>query len=317
MSSADRRRAFISSRSLRTNPSVDIVNPYSVWTCSLTCQERTLGLGVIVRLEWDDKVQSQLPCLHEKLTQQKVNYQPNYALLTCHSNLEVVEDDEYQPKYFDLKGLRACVGRARESVSHKIALEDCVGCAVSCCGPTSMLMLSSSPPDAYSLLPHTAGQCPIGYDFVVLFLNERFEPDEATDPPSVSVSQCLDLASLRTRLEWQWGTWSSVAAGEFFLCSRQKSGFSMVPVKVPSYSKDQSKVKRFCDEIDWYEKHQRLSYDCSQDSHGLNGAPIVCWHEGKGSLVGIRSIGNHLVTLYGICQLLAGIQMHVHVLLLH
>lgn len=145
MSAEDRRSAFISSRSLSTNPSIDIDNPYSVWTCSLTRQERTLGLGVIVRLEWDDKVQSQLPCLHEKLTQQKVDYQPDYALLTCHSNLEVVEDDEHQPKYFDLKGLHACVGRARESVSHKIALEDCVGCAVSCCGPTSMLMLSSSP----------------------------------------------------------------------------------------------------------------------------------------------------------------------------
>lgn len=145
---------------------------------------------------------------------------------------------------------------------------------------------------------------------MVLFLNKRFEPDEATDPPSVSVSQCLDLASLRTRLEWQSGAWSSVAAGEFFLCSRQKSGFSMVPVKVPSYSKEQSEVKRFCDEIDWYEKHQRLSYDCSQDSQSFNGAPIVCWHEGKGSLVGISSTGSQVVTLYGICQLLAGIQEH-------
>ena len=281
-------------------------NPYSVWTCSLTSQERNLGLGVIVRLDSGDKgLQSLLPCLGAKLRQQKVNLQTNYALLTCHSNLDVIKDD-HEPKYFILKGLQACVDPARRD-SNVIALEDCVSCAVSCCGPTSMLMLSSSNSarvqPRYSLLPHTGGHCPIGYDFVILFLNNRFEPGETTPPPVVNVSQYLDL---RTRLAWQSGAQarSSATAGEFYLCSRQKSGFNMVPVKVP-YSGEEREVKRFCDEIDWYKKHQRFEYKLDSQSSG-NGAPIIYCHEGKGNLVGISSTGNQVVTLYGICQLLAG-----------
>ena len=300
MSAETRRGSFKSSRSFSAD------DPYSVWTCSLTRQERNLGLGVIVQLDTgDEQLQTLLPCLGEKLTQQKVESQPEYALVTCSSNLDVLEDDD-KPKY-NLKGLQACVGPARATVSHKIALEDCVSCAVSCCGPTSMLMLSSHAPAAYILLPHTSGQCPIGYDFVILFLNNRFEPHEATPPPVVNVCQCLDLASLRTRLAWQSGapSWSYVAAGDFCLCSREKSGLKIVPVTV-QYSKERREGKRFCDEIDWYEKHQRLSYNCDLDSQSFNGAPVICWHEGKGSLVGISSNGNQVVTLYGICQLLAG-----------
>ena len=312
--SAEAKRSVYKSSKSWSNPSIDregAENPYSVWTCSLTRQELNLGLGVIVRLDTEDEqLQSLLPCLGEKLSKKKVDLPTGYALLTCHSNLDVLEDDE-KPKYFNLKGLQACVGPARDTTSHTIALEDCVSCTVSCCGPTSMLMLSPHAPAAYTLLPHTSGQCPIGYDFVILFLNERFVPNEATLPPVVNVSQCLDLANLQTRLDWQSGAqaWSSVAAGEFHLCSRQKSGFSMVPVKVP-YSKDQREGKRFCDEIDWYEKHQRLNYNCSLDSQSsVNGAPIICWHAGKGNLVGISSTvhGNQVVTLYGMCQLLAGI----------
>ena len=310
MSAVTRRDSFKSSRSFSIPSDREGADdPYSVWTCSLTRQERNLGLGVIVQLvtdSEDEQLQSLLPCLGEKLTQQKVESQPDYALLTCHSNLDVLEDDD-KPKYFNLKGLQACVGLARVTTSHKIALEDCVSCAVSCCGPTSMLMLSPHAPALYTLLPHTSGQCPIGYDFVILFLNNRFEPDEATPPPVINVSQCLDLANLRTRLAWQSGaqTWSSVAAGEFCLCSREKSGLKKVPVTV-QYSKEQGEGKRFCDEIDWYEKHQRLNYNCDLDSQSFNGAPVICWHEGKGSLVGISSNGNQVITLYGMCQLLAG-----------
>ena len=306
------------SKSLSRGYSIEgAVDPYSVWTCSLTRQERNLGLGVIVQLVTDSEdkqLQSLLPCLGKKLSQQKVESQPDYALLTCHSNLDVLEDDD-KPKYFNLKGLQACVGPARATTSHKIALEDCVSCTVSCCGPTSMLMLSSHAPAAYTLLPHTSGQCPIGYDFVILFLNNRFEPDEATPPPEINVSQCLDLANLRTRLAWQSGAQarSNVGTGEFYLRSREKSGLSKMPVTV-QYSKEQREVQRFCDEIDWYEKHQRLNYNFSQqlDSQSsVNGAPIVFFgREGNGSLVGISSssttTGNQVVTLYGICQLLAG-----------
>ena len=284
-------------------------NPYLVWTCSLTRQERNVGLGVIVQLDsGDEGLLSLLPCLREKFHQQKVDLQTNYALLTCHSNLDVMEDD-CEPKYFNLKGLQACVGPARRD-SNVIALEDRVSCAVSCCGPTSMLMLSSSDSarvqPRYSVLPHTGGHCPIGYDFVILFLNNRFEPGETTPPPVVNVSQCLDLASLRTRLAWQSGAQarSSATAGEFYLCSRQKSDLNMVPVKVP-YSGEEREVKRFCDEIDWYEKHQRFEYKLDSQSSG-NGAPIICCHEGKENLVGISSTGNQVVSLYGICQLLAG-----------
>ena len=274
-------------------------NPYSVWTCSLTRQERNLGLGVIVQLDsGDEGLLSLLPCLREKFLQQKVDLQTNYALLTCHSNLDVMEDD-CEPKYFNLKGLQACVGPARNTV---IVLEDCVSCTVSCCGPTSMLMLSSSPPAAYTLLHHPREHCPIGYDFVILFLNKRFEPREITLPPMVNVSQCLNLGSLRTRLSWQSAAgaqaWNRVAV---FICSPQKSGLNTVPVTVP-YPEEQREVKRFCDEIDWYEKHQHLNYNCSQDTQSFNGAPIICWHEGRGNLVGISSTGDQVITLYGICQ---------------
>ena len=309
------RRGIFKSTTKSTSVSIDLEgdNPYSVWTCSLTRQERNLGLGIIVQLDSEDEqLQSLLPCLGAKLSQQKVALQTDYALLTCHSNLDVTEDG---PNYFNLKDLQACVAPAQDTEIRKIPLKDCVSCVVSCCGPPSMLMLSSSAPAAYTLLPHTSGHCPIGYDFVVLFLNDQFEPGETTlRPPVVRVSQCLDLASLRTRLAWQSGAQarSSVAAGEFYLCSPQKSGLKMIPVKV-EYSKERE-VKRFCDEIDWYEEHQRLSYNCSdldsQSASFPDGAPIICWHEGKGNLVGISSTGDHdqlqVVTVFGICQLLAG-----------
>ena len=281
-------------------------NPYSVWTCRLTRQERSMGLGVIVQLDSEDKqLQSLLPCLGKKLSQQKVDLQTNYALLTCHSNLDV--EDGAESKHFDLKGVQACVGPVRDTVFRKIALEDCVSCAVSCCGPNSMLMLSSSVPAAYTLLPHTNGRCPIDYDFVILFLNEQFEPGETTLPPVVNVSECLNLDSLQKHLACQsvaqpWSR-NSGAVGDFYLCSRQTTGLNMVKVKVP-YSKERREAKRFCDEIDWYKKHQRLK--CSLDSQSFNGAPIICWHEGTGNLVGICSTGDQVVTLYGICQLLAG-----------
>ena len=283
-------------------------NSYSLWTCSLTRQEQNLGFGVIVQLDSGDKeLQSLLPCLGAKLSQLKVDLQTKYALLTCHSNLHVVEDD--QP--LNLNGLQARVGSARDTVT--IALEDCVSCSVSCCGTTSMLMLSSSAhaPAAYSLLPHTlsSGPCPIGYDFMILFLDEglTFQPGKSNLPPVVKVSQCLNLASLQMCLAKQSGTpsWNSTAVGELCLCSRQTSGINMVPVKVP-YSEEKKEVKRFSDEIDWYEKHQRLEYNCCDDLQSFNGAPIIYWHEGEGSLVGISSTGNQVITFYGICRLLAG-----------
>ena len=131
-------------------------NPYLVWTCSLTRQERNLGLGVIVQLDREcEDLLSLLPCLGAKLSQQEERLQTHYALLTCHSNLHVMEDDT-KPMYFNLKGLQAYVGPARDTAIH---LEDCVSCAVSCCGPTSMLMLSS-----YAPLP--TPYCPIQTDHV-------------------------------------------------------------------------------------------------------------------------------------------------------
>ena len=305
--STEARRGILKST---TTLKIGVDDPYSVWTCSLTRQERNLGLGVIVQLDsGDEGLQSLLPCLGAKLNQLKVDLQTNYALLTCHSNLDVTEGD-HGPKYlFNLPGLQACVGPARDTV---IPLEDCVSCAVSCCGPTSMLMLSSSAPAVYALQPHTSEHCPMKYDFVVLFLNKQFKPGETTLPPVVNVSQCLNLASLRTCLAWQSGaqTSKSVAVGQFYLCSPQKSSLNMVPMTVP-YSEEQREVKRFCDEIDWYEKHQRLNYNCELqlDTQSFNGAPIICWHEGRGNLVGISSTGpsgDQVVTLYGICQLLAG-----------
>ena len=204
---------------------------------------------------------------------------------------------EGEPQFFNWKGLQAST---RDT---KIALEDCVSCAVSCCGPTSMLMLSATAPAMYTLLPHTNGHCPIGYDFVVLFLNKQFEPGETNLPPVVNVSHCLNLVSLRNLLEQQSGAVSQARnSATVHLYSRRNS---VVPVKV-QYSKEQSIVKRFCDEIDWYSQHQRLKYSPTSHSQSFDGAPIVCKHEGRRYLVGISSTGEEVVTLYGICHLLAG-----------
>ena len=288
--STDARRSAFKSRSVT---SIDLEDPYSVWTCSLSRGGRELGLGVIVRVE--DEPQSLLPCLRTKLSNQKMDWETDYALLTCHSNLDVVEDE---PKHFNLKGLQAST---RDT---EITLEDCVSCAVSCCGPTSMLMLSATAPAMYTLLPHTNGHCPIGYDFVVLFLNKLFEPGEINLPPVVNVSHCLNLVSLRNLLEQQSGAQARNSAAIHLYSHRD----GVVPVKV-QYSKEQSIVKRFCDEIDWYNEHQRLKYSPtshSQDSQSFDGAPIVCKHEGRRYLVGISSTGEQVITLYGICHLLAG-----------
>ena len=278
--------------------SIGVDNPYSVWTCSLTRDEWNLGLGVIVQLDGEgEDLLSLLPCLGAKLSQQNVRLQTHYALLTCHSNLHVVEDDNEQ-MYFNLKGLQAYVGPARDTAVH---LEDCVSCAVSCCGPTSMLMLSSYAPAAYTLLPHSNGPCPIGYDFVILFLNKQFNFGETTPPPVVNVSQCLNLETCLVGEQARDGS----AVRGFYLCSRQKSSMNMVSVEVP-HPTEQMEVKRFCDEIDLYEKYQRLSYNCCLDLQSSKGAPIIYQHGEKRNLVGISSSGNQMVTSYGLCQLLAG-----------
>ena len=290
--STDARRGIL--KSTRGVTSIDFEDPYLVWTCSLTRGERELGLGVIVRVE--DEPQSLLPCLRAKLSNQNVVWETDYVLLTCHSNLDVVEGE---PKFFNLKGLQAST---RDT---EIALEDCVSCAVSCCGLTSMLMLSADAPAAYTLLPHTNGHCPIGYDFVVLFLNKLFEPGEINLPPVVNVSHCLNLASLRMLLEQQSGAQVRNSAA-VHLYSRRNS---VVPVKV-QYSKEQKMVKRFCDEIDWYNEHQRLKYSPTNHSQIFDGAPIICKHEERRYLVGISSNGEQVITLYGICHLLAGIILY-------
>lgn len=229
-------------------------NPYCVWTCSLTRQERILGLGVIVQLDFEnERLESLLPCLEKKLSQQHVDLQSNYALLTCHRNLDVVEGDDAEPKYrFNLKDVQACVGPAGD----KIALEDCVSCAVSCCGPTSMLELSLSAPAKYTLLPHTNRPCPIQYDFVILFLNKQFRPGETTPPPVVDVYESLKLANLRTSL----GSQSQVQARSrkdvvVYLCSGRTAD-SNVEVKVvyPELEKH-TEVKGFRNKIDLFEQH--------------------------------------------------------------
>ena len=297
MSTDTRRDNFKSTRSVTSTDLEEVA--YSVWTCSLTREERELGVGVIVRVE--DELQSLLPCLRAKLTNQSVGWETDYALLTCLSNVDVMEGE---PKHFNLKGLRAS---ARDT---KIALEDCVSCAVSCCGPTSMLMMSADAPAVYTLLPHTSGTCPIGYDFVVFFLNEQFKPGEI-NPPVVNVSHCLNLGSFRILLEQQSGT--QARNGEaIHLYSRRNSNLDVVPVKV-HYPKQQI-ATRFCDEIDRYKEYQRLKYSLmnhSQGSQSFDGAPIICKHEGRRYLVGISSCsGEQVVTLYGICHLLAGICIH-------
>ena len=299
MSSEAKRNTLEATRSVQSFDLEGADNPFSVWTCSLARGEQELGMGIIMRLDSDDKLLSLLPCLGTKLSNQKIRLETDYALLTCHSNLDVVREGE--PKHFNLKGLQASVR------DNDIALEDCVSCAVSCCGPNSMLMLSNDAPDAYTLLPHTSGPCLIGYDFVLLFLNKLFKPNEITLPPVVSVSQYLNLASLRNFLERQ----SGAQAQTINLYSRRNSQFNMVPVKV-QYSKEQRMMKRFCDEIDWYSEHQRLNYipkNYSPDSQSFHGAPIICKREGRRYLMGISTTGvtgEQVVTLYGICQLLAG-----------
>lgn len=209
-------------------------DPYCVWTCCLTRLERILGLGVIVQLDFEsERLKSLLPCLKTKLSQQHVvDLQTNYALLTCHRNLDVVESDDAEPRYrFNLKDVQACVGPARD----KIALEDCVSGAVSCCGPTSMLKLSSSAPAVqYTLLPHTGKPCPIRYDFVILFLNKQFKPGETTLPPVVKVSQ-----SLRTPLQQSLAQARSGKDAAFYLCSRHIAD-SNVKVKVV-YAEEQKR----------------------------------------------------------------------------
>ena len=295
MSTDGRRGAFKSSK---TVTSIDLDDPYSVWTCSLTRGDAELGVGVIVRIK-DEEPESLLPCLRAKLSNQSLDWETDYALLTCHSNLDVTEGE---PKYFNLKGLQA----SARALDTEIALEDCVSCAVSCCGPTSMLMLSADAPAAYTLLPHTKEHCPIGYDFVVLFLNKLFEPGEINLPPVVNVSQCLNLDSLRIFLEQQSAAQAKNSAA-IHIYSRR---YGVVPVKVQYSAKEPKMMKRFCEEINWYNEHQRLKYsptNQSQDSQSFNGAPIVCKHEGRRYLVGISSTGEEVVTLYGMCNLLSGI----------
>lgn len=164
-----------------------------------------------------------------------------------------------------------------------------------------MLMLSSYAPAAYTLLPHSNGPCPIGYDFVILFLNKQFNFGETTPPPVVNVSQCLNLETCLVGEQARDGS----AVRGFYLCSRQKSSMNMVSVEVP-HPTEQMEVKRFCDEIDLYEKYQRLSYNCCLDLQSSKGAPIIYQHGEKRNLVGISSSGNQMVTSYGLCQLLAG-----------
>ena len=176
-------------------------------------------------------------------------------------------------------------------------------------------MLSSAAPAKYTLLPHTSGICPIGYDFVILFLNKQFDTKttQLPPPPVVNVSKCLEFANLRTLLGRQSRaqSWHSEAVGEFHLYSRGQSESNMVSVDV-WYSKEQREVRRFCDEIDSYNQHQRLNYSLTtytSDSWSFSGAPIVYHHEGRRYLLGISN-RDQVVTSYGIFHLLAGIATH-------
>ena len=145
---------------------------------------------------------------------------------------------------------------------------------------------------------------------MILFLNEQFnQSGENTPPPVVKVSECLNLTNLKSCLKRQLGpkAWNCVDVGEFYACSLQTDNHTtMVPVKA-LYSDEQEEVKRFCDEIDSYQKHQCLNYNCQfLESQIFKGAPIICRHGGSSTLVGISSTGKRMVTLHGICQLLAG-----------